>query len=261
MQDIKTSTPVTILGSLVAILAIFVWLYVFMKFYNNYRSSGKKQSQYFALGLLSGGIAIIFLALELVTFQLFDAGTTWGHEYIGKDIIPGINSYEAGIVFGIIAAVISSFAILFFVLFSLSFFEDKMKWIVFPGLLLLIYVILYLYYWPTAQLNAEGTDYDITRSGDIEAIMIFLFLIPIFFPVVVFFLSALQVRGNTFNFRRSLLLSFLFIVIGTGYTIEIVGGHELVSLFGRILILLFPVGVNLTLNPNNFVKRLLGAPT
>lgn len=261
MQTGKTSTPFTILGTIIAIMAIFVWLWVFNKFYKSYQSSGKKQSQYFSLALLFGALSIIMLAFELVTFQVFDNNTPWGNTYIGKDILPGLNSFQVGITFAIIAAVISAFSLFFFATFSLSFFEDKMKWAIIPGLLIAFYIFLYLYFFPTVQLNADGTDYDVTRSSQVELAMIALFIGPIFMPVVVFLISALQSRGNTFNFRRSLILSLMFLDIGIGYTIEIVGATSAISVVARLLILFFPIGVNLTLNPNNFMKRLLGAAT
>jgi hypothetical protein len=262
MQEVgKTSTPFTILGSIIAVIAIFVWLWIFIKFYRSYKSSGKKQSQYFSFALLTGGVSIFLLALELLTFQIFDAGTQRGETYIGRDIISGLNSFDLGIWFGVLAIIGSSFSIFFFVLFSLSFFEDKMKWAFIPVILLLIYVLLYLVYWPTVELSLEGTDYDITRDSQIELIMIALFIGPIFMPVVVFFISALQVRGNTFNFRRSLFLSFTHTILAIGYTIEVVGGAGLLSVLARLMILFFPIGVQYTLNPNKFMKRLLGAPS
>lgn len=257
----RVSNPITSFGSIVAIVAIFVWFYVAIKFYSNYKDTGKKQSQYFALAILFGGFSIVLLALELVTFQSFDAGTPWGTTYLGKEVFGGISSYDLGLYFGVLAAIVSGVSLFFFDVFSLSFFENKMKWVVIPGLLILIYVILYVTNWPVVQLSEGGTDYDITRDSEIETYMILLFSVPILMPVAVFLISAFQVRENTFNFRRSIVLSFFHVVIAVGYTIEIVGGTGILSAFARVLILIFPIGVRMTLNPNNFVKKIFGAPS
>jgi hypothetical protein len=255
-------TTITLLGSLIAFLAIFAWLYGFYKVYQNYKESGKKQSFFFSIGLLFGGLAIIFLALELLTFQLFDDNTIQGATYVGKEIYGGINSYDAGLTFGIIAASLSVVSILAFDAFALSFFENKQKYLIFPIVLMILYIIIYIFLSnPIVKLNDAGTDYDITRSADFELIMFGLFMFPLFLPSIVFLMSAIQVRGNKFNFRRSLALCFLQVMIGVGFTIEIVGGEDFMSIISRLMILLYPVSTWSVLQANRFVKKILGAPS
>ena len=91
MMETFVRTPVTIASSVIAIIAIFAWLYGFYMVYSNYRQNQKKQSLYFSLGLLFGGLAIILLALELTTLQLFDGGTQWGADYVAKPVALGLH--------------------------------------------------------------------------------------------------------------------------------------------------------------------------
>ena len=88
-----------------------------------------------------------------------------------------------------------------------------------------------------------------------------LFVFPLFLPVIVFLVSAYEVRNNKYNARRSLALCVLSILLAIGFTIEIVGGEELLSVFGRLIILLYPVSAWNVLQGNRIVKRLLGAPS
>ena len=177
------STPTTILSSLIAILAIFAWLYGFYKVYSNYKQNQKKQSLYFSLALLFGGLAIIFLALELTTLQLFDAGTIAGQDYVGKTVALGLNSKDLGAWFSYVAVVLSIFAIFSFDAFSMSFFENKMKYLIIPTLLLVAYFIIYFYpNLPAIQLNAQGTDYNPYHSGTVDTYIIAIFIIPLYFP-------------------------------------------------------------------------------
>lgn len=256
------STPTTIVSSVIAILAIFAWLYGFYKVYSNYKQNQKRQSLYFSLALLFGGLAIIFLALELTTLQLFDAGTIAGHDYVGKTVALGLNSADLGAWFSYIAVVLSIFAIFAFDSFSMSFFENKMKYLIIPAVLLVAYFIIYFYpNLPLIQLNSTGTDYNPYHTGTIDTYIIAIFLIPLYFPAFIFFLTALQTRANKYNFRRSLILCLLQIMIGIGYTIEIVGGPDYYSVIGRLFILLYPYLTWNVLQSSNFVKKLLGAPS
>lgn len=253
--------PTTALSSGIAIVAIFAWLYGFYRVYSSYKNTGKRQSLYFSIGLLFGAFAIILLASELISLQLFDAGTQAGQEYVGSAIGFGINSYNAGFVFAYLAILTSAFAILMFDAFSLSFFENKMKFLVIPAILLIAYVVVYLYPdWPKIMLNSSGTDYNPTHTGAIDAALVAIFLLPLFFPAIVFFFSALQSRGNGFMVKRSLALSFFQILIGVGYTIEIVGGIDYLSVIGRLFILLYPWLTWNTIQSNGWLSKLLGAP-
>ena len=255
-------TPVTILSSIIAILAIFAWLYGFYKVYSNYKETQKKQTLYFSLGLLFGGLGVVFLALELTTLQLFDAGTVAGQNYIGKTVAYGLNSADLGAYFSYIAVVVSAIAIFMFDAFAIGFFENKSKFLIIPFILLVAYVVVYFYpNIPVIALNSTATDYNPSHTGYTDTIIVGLFLIPLFFPALIFLLSAIQARSNKYNFRRSLVLSLLQILIGVGYTIEIVGGPDYYSVIGRLFILFYPYLTWNVLRNSNWVRRILGAPT
>jgi hypothetical protein len=261
MQTFERNTTTSI-SSLIAILAIVAWIYGFYKVYQNYKQTQKKTSLYFASALLLGGLAIIFLALELITLQIFDLGTTVNQVYIGRDIMTGVNAGNVATLFSFIAVILSAFAILMFDTFSISFFENKMKFLVFPAMLIFIYITVYFYpNLPEIRLNETATDYNPFHDDTTSNILIILFLIPLFFPAFVFLLSAFQTRGNQYNFKRSLALAILSIMVAIGYAIEIIGGEDYYSIIGRIFILLYPFLTWNVLQGSKFVKRLLGAPT
>ncbi len=264
-MDTFTQTPITILSSIIAIIAIFAWLYGFYKVYMSYRQTEKKQSLYFSLGLLFGGLAIIFLALELTTLQIFldNSKTLRGGDYFGT-VVPifNMNSADLGAYFSYIAVIMSAIAILFFDSFSMSFFENKMKYLIIPAILVLAYVVLYFYpNIPGIQLNATGTDFNPYHAPSWDALLAALFILPVFFPAIIFFISAYQTRSNAYNFRRSFVLAILSILLGVGYTIEIVGGEAYLSVIGRLFILLYPYATWNVLQSSRFVRRLLGAPS
>lgn len=268
MQTVYHITAYTATSSGIAILAIFAWLYGFYKVYSNYKETQKKQSLYFSLGILFGALAIICLATELTILQLFDAGTTGGSEYLPKIVFANVDSYALGFFFSYLAILLSATAILMFDAFSLSFFENKMKFIIIPLILLLAYVVVYLYPdLPILTLNKAGTDYNPSHTKFIfsiatDDVLVGLFLIPLFFPAFVFLLSALQLRGNAYNFKRSLVLCFVQILIGIGYTIEIVGSdNPYLPIVGRLFILLYPYLTWNVLQSSGWVKKILGAPS
>lgn len=268
MQTTYHVTTLTALSSGIAIVAIFAWLYGFYKVYQNYKETNKKQSLYFSLAILFGAFAIIGLALELTVLQLYDNKTPAGHEYIGSTVFAGINSYAFGFTFAYLAILLSSVAIFMFDAFSLSFFENKMKFLIIPLILLLGYVVVYL--WPNLpiiQLNNAGTDYNPAHTVDLfgiptDGLLVALFLIPIFLPAFIFLLSAIQLRGNRFNTLRSLSLCFLQILLGIGYTIEIVGPENAyLPIIGRLFILVYPYLTWNVLQSSGWVRKLFGAPT
>lgn len=263
MQTSNTfvQTPVTELSSLIALIAIVAWLYGFYKVYSNYRQNQKKQSFYFSMGLLFGGLAIVFLALELLTLQIFDAGTQAGQEYVGKTVAFGLNSYQLGAGFSYVAVVLSIIAIFSFDTFSMSFFENKMKFLIIPAILLIAYFIIYFFPNPIIKLNSTGTDYNPSHPGNIDTLIVAVFLIPLFFPALIFLLTAIQTRANTYASRRSLALCFLQILLGIGYTIEIVGGVDFLSVIGRLFILIYPFLTWNVLQGSNFVRKILGSPS
>ena len=263
MQTTYHVTALTALSSGIAIVAIFAWLYGFFKVYSNYRETNKKQSLYFSLGILFGAFAIICLAFELTILQLFDNKTPAGHEYLGSTVFAGVNSYALGLGFAYLAILLSSVAILLFDAFSLSFFENKMKFLVIPFILLLSYVVIYLWpVFPIIQLNKAGTDYNPSHSGNIDFYLVALFMIPIYLPAFIFLLSAIQLRGNRFNTLRSLSLCFLQIILGIGYTIEIVGPENAyLPIVGRLFILFYPYLTWSVLQSSGWVKKILGAPS
>lgn len=261
LSNTFVQTPVTELSSAIALIAIVAWLYGFYRVFSNYRQNQKKQSLYFSMGLLFGGLAIVFLALELLTLQLFDNGTQAGKEYMGKTVAFGLNSYQLGAGFSYVAVILSIIAIFSFDVFSMSFFENKMKFLIIPAILLLAYFVIYFFPNPKIFLNASGTDYNPTHPGNIDGLIVAVFLIPLFFPAFIFLLTAFQTRGNTYAFRRSLALCFLQILLGIGYTIEIVGGIDFLSVIGRFFILIFPYFTWSVLQGSNFVRKFLGAPS
>lgn len=258
-------TPISILSSTIAVIAIFAWLYGFFKVYSNYRQTQRKQSLYFSLGLLFGALAIIFLALELTTLQAFldNTLTIRGQEYVGTNIpYINMNSKDVGAGFAYTAVILSAFALFFFDAFSMSFFENKMKYLIIPGILVIAYVILYFYpAVPQVYLNSSGTDFNPTHKGSTDAILILLFMFPIYFPAIIFFISAIQTRASKYNSKRFIVLAILSILLGIGYTIEIVGGPELYPVIGRIFILIYPYATWSVLQQNAIVKKLLGAPS
>lgn len=264
-MDTFTQTPITILSSLIAVLAIFAWLYGFYKVYMSYRQTEKKQSLYFSLALLFGGLAIIFLAMELTTLQIFldNTLTKRGGDYVGTTVpILNMNSADLGAYFSYIAVIMSAVAILMFDSFSMSFFENKMKYLIIPILLVLAYVGLYFYpNIPGIQLNKSGTDFNPYHTPETDALLVALFILPVFFPAIIFFISAIQTRGNKYNFRRSFVLALLSIMLGIGYTIEIVGGEAYLSVIGRIFILLYPYLTWSVLQSSKYVRKILGAPS
>lgn len=259
-------TPITALSSVIALIAIIAWLYGFYKVYMSYRETQKKQSLYYSLGLLFGGLAIISLAIELITLQLYDNNTVAGSDYVGKNIINGLNAGNFALGWAFLAIITSSIAIFMFDTFSISFFENKNKYLIIPFILLLSYVLLYIFMPVKEVLNISGTDYNPNHTGMIgpigtEAFLVLLFIVPLFFPAVVFLLSAIQARGNQYNFRRLIALFLLQTMIAIGYTIEIVGGPDYTSVIGRLFILFYPYLTWSVLQSSRYVKRLLGAPS
>ncbi len=263
MSNTYQVTPITALSSLIAIIAIFAWLYGFFKVYKNYKENQKKQSLYFSLGLLFGGLAIVSLAIELITLQVFDNNTIAGNDYSGKNIINGLNAGTFALGFAFLAIILSSISIFMFDTFSISFFENKNKLLLIPLILLLLYIGIYIFTPVKEVLNRAGTDYNPNHIGNIgpltiELFLVVLFFVPLFFPSFVFLISALQTRGSKYNFRRLLALFVLQVMIGIGYTIEIVGGPDYNSVIGRLFILFYPYLTWNVLQSSSFVKKLFG---
>lgn len=255
------STALGSLGSIFAVIAMIGWFYVFYRVYKNYKESQKQQSLYFSIALAMGGIAILFLAAEQIILTFFDEGTTYGARYLGGDIIAGsLSAYNLALFFAFIAASVSVISLLFFNLFSLSFFENKLKLIIIPVILLIGYIVVFIFISnPEWRLNMTGTDWDLHREDAMELLIISLFIIPIVFPLLVFYYTTWIVRGNTFNFRRLFFLSLFQTALFFAYYIEIIGAEDALIVFTRFLLMIYPFLTWATLNPGDRVKRLLGA--
>ncbi|MHA2363692.1 MAG: hypothetical protein ACXAC7_07025 [Candidatus Hodarchaeales archaeon] len=261
MQGIQSS-PLGILGSIFALIAMIGWYHGFYKVFQNYQETGKQQSQFFSFGLLSGGTAILFLAAEQIILRIFDEGTNRGEKFTGSEIISGLEAYDLALYLAFIAGAISALAILFFDLFSLSFFENKIKIVIIPAILLIGYVLVFIFISnPEWRLNTDGTDYDLTRGKQSELIMTVLFVIPLLLPFVVFLYTTWSVRGNTYNFRRLGVISILQAGLSFAYFIEIVGTSDWLIVVTRFILLVYPFLTWSVLNPNDRVKRILGATT
>ncbi|OLS22836.1 MAG: hypothetical protein HeimC3_27790 [Candidatus Heimdallarchaeota archaeon LC_3] len=262
------------LGSLFAILAIPTWLFVARQLYKSYKESESKTTKYLSFGLVFGALAVLFLALEQVFLLIFDGGTEKGSKYIPTEIISGYNSAEFSLLFAYLALALSAVAILYFDLFSLSFFEKR--WARFLplllGLLLFLYVLVFFFTPNEWRVNVAGTDFDLEHF-EYTPVLFLLFVFPLIAPVIILLISTYQVRSqSTYAFRRTLLITFAQFLLTIGYLVEILGSDifsttfkiefgvaDYAITFGRLFIFIYPAIAYQGINPSERIKRILGA--
>lgn len=262
------------LGSIFAVLAIPVWLFVARQLYKSYKENERKTTKYLSFGLVFGAIAVLFLALETVFLQIFDSGTLEGTKYVPSVVIAGYNSAEFALLFAYLALGFSAVAIFYFDMFSLSFFEKRWARLLplILGVLLILYVLVFFFTPNEWRANALGTDFDLEHFG-YTSILFYLFVIPLIAPVIVLTVSTFQVRSqSTYAFRRTLLITFAQLLLTLGYLVEILGTEifhttfdlapgiaDFAITFGRLFIFIYPGIAYQGINPAEKIKRLLGA--
>ncbi|MFX0211844.1 MAG: hypothetical protein ACFFDT_38065, partial [Candidatus Hodarchaeota archaeon] len=233
----------------------------------NYKTTQKKQSLYLAGMWFFLGLGALFVGIEQQLFQIMDDPADAADPA----------TFFAGLAF--ISAVIG-----FFLgnLFALSFFEEKMKLMVIPGLLLIVYFV----YWAlTIHFTAsdipgtegvdvfapwldKGVDFDMYRTGAEKGILVLLMFIPVWFIFGVLAYATMKVRTQPPLFKRSFLLAFLQAGVNVAYTIEIIGTDFLEPVFGdaavwavvlaRINYVLIPLFVYIVYSMPQWFKNLIG---
>ncbi|MFX1514641.1 MAG: hypothetical protein ACFFCQ_18910 [Promethearchaeota archaeon] len=225
------------IGSIVGALGVVFGLIIFHRLLRNYRITGRTESLFLAGFWGCLGIAVLLVGLEQAVFEIMDKNDA-------KDIAT---------FFAILAF---SFAInAFFLghLFALSFFsKEKLKLVIVPGILLLIY----LGYWLlTIHYNGSGVpdphygpwhdtgvDFDMYRTGSEKVILFVLMFIPVWFIVGVLGYATIKLKDRPPLFKRSLLLTILQAIINIQYIIEILGTDFIEPLLGDLAVWMIVLG-------------------
>ncbi|MHA1265904.1 MAG: hypothetical protein ACTSRS_11800 [Candidatus Helarchaeota archaeon] len=213
MIDIPPDLLISVGFILIAILVSFL---IGIKALQAYRVNKATQTLLIGLASLSIVFAMIFLTGEKAFLSL-------------------IHDSELGLLFGMIAVIISGIAVLFFDMFAYEMaFPDKTKVL---SILTVIPIIIYLTSW---IIEPKVVTEEITFPTEFTPILQYFTLIPLFsIPIIILFYVTIKLRKeDILKSKRAALLAIGGLALALAYTVEIMGIDPIITTGFRVL---FPI--------------------